>query len=136
MQCFARSYHGFFLIKSIVIVALKSIRYALLGYLNRFRNYKKIYICSGLMVISRNNDMPIFVSDAGFSVNHGAILLWMLDALYQAKIKELVHDMAYYKNAVNLHHDFSAKCVQQNEEDVKTIIDIINKNFISLFEEQ
>ena len=88
------------------------------------------------MVISRNNDMPIFVSDAGFSVIHGAILLWMLDALYQAKIKELVHDIAYYKNAVNLHHDFSAKCVQQNEEDVKTIIDIINKNFISLFEEQ
>ena len=44
--------------------------------------------------------------------------------------------MAYYKNAINIHHDLSPKQIQRHEEDVKAIIDLINENFISPFEKQ
>ena len=49
------------------------------------------------MVISRNNDMPIFAYHIGFSVNHGAVQCWKLDASHQAKIRELIHEMAYIR---------------------------------------
>ena len=39
--------------------------------------------------------MLIFVSHAGFSVNHGAVQCWMLDPSYRAKIRELIQDMAH-----------------------------------------
>ena len=80
--------------------------------MNLFRNYKKTYIRGGFMVILRNNDMPIFASHAGFSVNHGAVQRWTLDSSYRAKIRELIHDMAYYKNAINIHRDLSPKRIQ------------------------
>ena len=44
--------------------------------------------------------------------------------------------MERYKNAINVHHDLSPKRIQRDEEDVKAIIDVINENFISPFEEQ
>ena len=72
----------------------------------------------------------------GFSVNHGAVQRWTLDASYWARVRELIHDMAFYKNTVNVHHDLSPKRIQRDEEDVKAIIYVINENFISPFEEQ
>ena len=40
------------------------------------------------------------------------------------------------KNTVNVHHDLSPKCIQRDEENVKAIINVINENFISPFEDQ
>ena len=80
------------------------------------------------MVISRNNDMPIFASHAGFSENH--------ELHIEQKTRGLIHGMAYYNNAINIHQDLSPNRIQPDEEDVKAIIDVINKNFISPFEEQ
>ena len=37
---------------------------------------------------------------------------------------------------MNVHHDLSPKRIQWDEEDVKAIINVINENFISPFEEQ
>ena len=37
---------------------------------------------------------------------------------------------------MNVHHDLSPKCIQRDEENVKAIINVINENFISPFEEQ
>ena len=71
----------------------------------------------------------------GFSVNHGAVQRWTLDASYRAGVREL-HDMAFYKNTVNVNHDLSPKRIQRDEEDIKAIINVINENFISPFEEQ
>ena len=42
------------------------------------------------MVISRN-DMPIFASHAGFSVNHGAVQRWTLDTSYRAEIRDALY---------------------------------------------
>ena len=72
----------------------------------------------------------------GFSVNHGAVQQWTLDASYRARVRELIHDMAFYKNTVNVHHDLSPKCIQRDEEDVNATINVTNENFISPFEEQ
>ena len=44
--------------------------------------------------------------------------------------------MAFYKNTVNVHHVLSPKRIQRDEEDIKAIINVINENFISPFEEQ
>ena len=44
--------------------------------------------------------------------------------------------MAYYMNAINIHHDLSPKQIQQGEEDIEAIINAINENFISPFEGQ
>ena len=44
--------------------------------------------------------------------------------------------MAYYKTAINICHDLSPKQIQQDEEDVKMIINVVNENFISPLEEQ
>ena len=79
------------------------------------------------MVILHYIDMPIFTFDAGFSVNHGAVQRWTLDASYWAKIREVMHDMVYYKNAINIHHDLSPKQIQRHEEDVKAIMILLMK---------
>ena len=39
--------------------------------------------------------------------------------------------MAYYRKAINIDHDLSLKRIQRGKEDVKAIIDDINKNFTS-----
>ena len=82
------------------------------GFLNLFCNCKKTYILGGFMVNLCNIDMPIFVSHAGFSVNHGAIHLWILDDSYGSKIRELMHDMVYYKNAINMNHNLPLKRIK------------------------
>lgn len=61
------------------------------------------------MVISRNNDMPIFAFHEDFSVNHGAVQRWTLDDSCRAKLRELMHNMGYYKNTINMHYDLSPK---------------------------
>lgn len=73
--------------------------------------------------------MLISPSHAGFSVNHGAIQRWAIDVSYRAIIRELIHDMVYYKKVTNIHQDMSPKRIQRDEEDVNTVIDDINKNF-------
>ena len=83
------------------------------------------------MVISHNNDVPIFTYHADFSLNYGAVQCWTLDASYWEKLRELIHDIAYYKNAINIHHDLSPKWMQRDGEDVKEIIDVVNENFLS-----
>lgn len=81
------------------------------------------------MVILRNKDVLISPSHAGFSLNHGAIQRWTIDVSYRAIIRELIHDMVYYKKVTNIHQDMSPKRIQRDEEDVNTVIDDINKNF-------
>ena len=88
------------------------------------------------MVISRNNDMPILASHADFSVNHDVAQCWTRDVSYRAKVRELIHDMASYRNAISIHQDLSPNQIQGDEKDVKAIIDIISKHFKSPFEEQ
>ena len=72
----------------------------------------------------------------GFSVNHGVVQRWTLDASYQARVRELIDDMTFYKNTVNVHHNLSPKRIQRDEENVKAIVNIINENFISPFEKK
>lgn len=57
----------------------------------------------------------------------------MLDASYRAKIRWLIHDMAYDKNAIKIHHNLPPRQIQQDEGDAKATIGVINENFISPF---
>ena len=66
------------------------------------------------MVISCIHDMAIFAFHVGFSSNYDAVQPWTLDASYQAKIRELIHYMAYCKNAINMHHELSPKGIQRD----------------------
>ena len=61
------------------------------------------------------------------------IIFHGVNTLKIVKIQEMVHELPHYKNPINIHHDFSPKWMQRDEENVTAIIDVINENFISSF---
>ena len=75
----------------------------------------------------------LFVSNKGFSTNHGAVQRWTLTASYRAGLRQAFLQHLNIKNNGVLHADLTQSRFKRDEEDTKKIIDVIKNTFIHPF---
>ena len=83
-----------------------------------------------------NKDTKTPGGTTGFSTSLGAVQRWEINASYRASLREVFHQHLNYSTQRHKHKDLSPSRIKKDENDIKSILSILQQTFVDPFSEQ
>lgn len=83
-----------------------------------------------------NKDTKTPGGTTGFSTNIGAVQRWEINAAYRASLRSVFHEYLNFKSQAHKHKDLSPSRIAKDEENIASIISVLQETFVDPFGEQ